>query len=85
MKCYRGNNLKERNFFLKKIRFLPKSVSIQHPSLFGPWAGFIKSSQHPHLASLHGVALSQPLKFKPFDRVSPSGQQPYLEEKVVSS
>ena len=53
-------------------------------SLNSPWAGFIKSSQQPHLASLHGVALSQPLKFKPFARVKPSGQQPYLGEESRS-
>ena len=64
--------------------FLPNSVFRQHPSLSGPWAGFIKSSQQPHFASLHGVALSHPLKFNPFDRVNPSGQQPYLEKGVES-
>ena len=70
----------------KNIRFffLPNSVFRQHPSLSGPWAGFIKSSQQPHFASLHGVALSQPLNSNPFARVNPSGQQPYLEEEVVS-
>ena len=43
----------------------------------------MRSSQQPHLASLQGVALSQPLKFAPFALVIPSGQQPYLGEKLM--